>query len=273
MTRVATRVGRQHQSAGWQARRAGDEPTSEDRRAKIEPTASIAPAPAEFLAVNELCWPLEISVRIQRHIDVTFLRNHAHATWACDFLPVTGLLFRPVHAFFVVALGSRRVVHVGVTRHPTDAWVAQQLREATRFEQRPRSLVRDRDSKYGSAFARVAAASSITELRTAYRAPRQNATCERFLGSVRRECPPAARAPRVRGVFQPRPAAPGDSAARPWRRGGIPGACWRCGHRAGVPGARWSPPRVPASRVAQTDRRSVQHTPFARRSASRPRLD
>ena len=34
----------------------------------------------------------------------------------------------------------------------------------------------------------VAAATGITELRTAYRAPRQNATCERFLGSVRREC-------------------------------------------------------------------------------------
>jgi len=28
----------------------------------------------------------------------------------------------------------------------------------------------------------------ITELRTAYRAPRQNAACKRFLGSVRREC-------------------------------------------------------------------------------------
>ena len=86
MTRAATRVGRQHRSAGWQARRAGDEPTSEDRRAKIEPTASIAPAPAELLAVNELCWPLEISVRIQRHIDVlsgsATLRQRA--TGVCD---------------------------------------------------------------------------------------------------------------------------------------------------------------------------------------------
>jgi putative transposase len=50
----------------------------------------------------------------------TFLRNHAHDVWACDYLPVTDLLFRPVYAFFVVALGSRRVVHLGVTRHPTD---------------------------------------------------------------------------------------------------------------------------------------------------------
>ncbi len=122
------------------------------------------------------------------HTWATFLRNHAPDIWTCDFLPVTDALFRPLYVFVVIALGSRRVVHVGVTRHPTDAWVAQQLREATPFGQHPRSLVRDRDSKYGPAFARVAAASDITELRTAYRAPRQNATCERFLGSVRREC-------------------------------------------------------------------------------------
>ena len=42
--------------------------------------------------------------------------------------------------------------------------------------------------RYGPAFARVAAATGIAELRTAYRAPRQNATCERFLGGVRRDC-------------------------------------------------------------------------------------
>jgi len=118
----------------------------------------------------------------------TFLRNHADDVWACDFLPVTDLLFRPLVAFCIIALKSRRVVHVGVTRHPTDAWVAQQLREATPFEQRPKYLVRDNDRKYGHAFTRVAEASGIEELRTAFRAPKQNALCERFLGSVRREC-------------------------------------------------------------------------------------
>ena len=80
------------------------------------------------------------------------------------------------------------MAHVGVTRHPTDAWVAQQLREATPFDQRPAYLLRDNDSKYGGAFSRVAAASGIEERRTAYRAPKGNAICERFLGSVRREC-------------------------------------------------------------------------------------
>ncbi len=75
-----------------------------------------------------------------------------------------------------------------MTRHPTDAGVAQQLREATPFNQRPRILIRDNDRKYGHCFAQVAAASGIRVLRTPVRAPRANAVCERFLGSVRREC-------------------------------------------------------------------------------------
>jgi transposase InsO family protein len=37
-------------------------------------------------------------------------------------------------------------------------------------------------------FDRLATASGIRVLRTPVRAPRANATCERFLGSVRREC-------------------------------------------------------------------------------------
>jgi hypothetical protein len=61
----------------------------------------------------------------------TLLRNHAHETWACDFLQTYDLLFRPIFAFFLIQLGSRRVVHVGVTRSPSSAWVAQRLREAT----------------------------------------------------------------------------------------------------------------------------------------------
>jgi len=79
-------------------------------------------------------------------------------------------------------------VHLGVTRHPTDAWVAPQLRVATPFDQRPRYFIIDNDSKYGPAFSRVAATSGIEEVRTAYRAPKENAICERFHPSVRRAC-------------------------------------------------------------------------------------
>jgi putative transposase len=117
-----------------------------------------------------------------------FLKNHAKGIWACDFLPAIDLSFRPLYLFFVVELSSRRVVHFGVTRHPSDAWVAQQLREATAFGQAPRFLIRDRDRKYGDTFMRVAQGSRIEILKTPYRAPKANAICERFLGSVRREC-------------------------------------------------------------------------------------
>ena len=103
-------------------------------------------------------------------------------------LQVTDLFFRSLFAFFIIDLHSRRVIHVGVTRSPTDAWTAQQLREATPFGQGPKYLIRDRDSKFGSCFARIAATSSIKTLKTPYHTPRANAICERFLGSVRREC-------------------------------------------------------------------------------------
>jgi len=101
---------------------------------------------------------------------------------------LTDLFFRSLFAFFNTLLHSRRVIHVGVTRSPTDAWSAQQLREATPYGQGPKYLIRDRDSKFGPSFARVAATSGIKILKTPYHTPRANAICERYLGSVRREC-------------------------------------------------------------------------------------
>jgi hypothetical protein len=54
----------------------------------------------------------------------TFLRNHADVTWCCDFVQRYDVFFRPVFAFFIVHLGSRRVVHVATTRSPTQRWTA-----------------------------------------------------------------------------------------------------------------------------------------------------
>jgi putative transposase len=118
----------------------------------------------------------------------TFLRTHAAQIWSCDFIQVTDLFFRPLFAFFLIELKSRKVIHVGVTRSPTDLWVAQQLREATPYGQAPNYLICDNDSKFGSCFARVAATSGIKILKTPYHAPRANAICERFMRSVRKEC-------------------------------------------------------------------------------------
>src|SRR5881392_978469 len=124
----------------------------------------------------------------QRQTWATFLRTHAANIWACDFLQVTDLFFRPLFAFFIVELKSRKVIHVGVTRSPTDRWVAQQLREATPYGQVPKYLIRDNDCKFGPCFARVATTSAIEILKTPSHAPRANAVCERFMRSVRQEC-------------------------------------------------------------------------------------
>jgi putative transposase len=99
----------------------------------------------------------------------TCLRNHAKDVWACDFLQVTDLFFRPLFAFFIIELQSRKVIHVNVTRAPSDPWVAQQLREATPYGQTSKYLIRDNDRTFGPHFARVASTSGINILRTPYR--------------------------------------------------------------------------------------------------------
>jgi putative transposase len=116
----------------------------------------------------------------------TFVRNHATDIWACDFVQTYDVFFRTIFVFVIIELGSRQVVHVNVTRSPSDAWVAQQLREATPFGEHPVYLIRDNDRKFGEHFANVAA--EIEVLRIPIRAPRANAYCERFIGSMRREC-------------------------------------------------------------------------------------
>ncbi|HEX4448378.1 MAG TPA: integrase core domain-containing protein [Polyangiaceae bacterium] len=118
----------------------------------------------------------------------TFLRNHAHEIWACDFLQAYDVFFRPIFAFVFIELATRKVTLAATTRFPSQAWVTQQLRSATLCGVAPRFLIRDRDHKFGTAFDALARAIGIQVVRTAVRAPNMNAICERFLGSLRREC-------------------------------------------------------------------------------------
>lgn len=118
----------------------------------------------------------------------TFLANHASEIWACDFVQTYDLFLRTVFVYFIVELGSRKVMHYGVTGSPSDVWVAQQVREATPYAEGPRFLIRDNDDKYGRCFARVTEDRQIEVLKTPVAASQANSICERFIGSVRREC-------------------------------------------------------------------------------------
>ena len=107
---------------------------------------------------------------------------------ACDFSTVQTLTFRTLHVFFVIAHDRRTLVYWNVTRHPTAAWVWQQIREATPWGQHPRFLIRDRDAKFGGDFIPRARRIGIETIRTPFRAPQANAIAERVVGTLRREC-------------------------------------------------------------------------------------
>src|SRR5690606_7714257 len=83
---------------------------------------------------------------------------------------------------------NTKEVHIAVTRQPSERWTAQQLRNTTTFCAGPAFIIRDNDNKFGIELDRVAEGAGSRVLKTAIHAPLMNATCERFLGSVRREC-------------------------------------------------------------------------------------
>ncbi|MBI3392089.1 MAG: transposase [Nitrospirae bacterium] len=118
----------------------------------------------------------------------SFVRNHAKAIIACDFLVSVTASFRTLYVLVVIEVESRRIVHCGVTSNPTAGWTTQRLREAIPWEHPYRFLIHDRDSIFSEALDRSVANMGIRVLKTPVRAPKANAFCERVIGTVRREC-------------------------------------------------------------------------------------
>jgi transposase InsO family protein len=107
----------------------------------------------------------------------------------------------------IMAVDTRRIVHVAVTRHPTLDWVKQQIREATPFGTVPRFLIHDNDGIFGQlgrcAFPRprtpgrsfrctldawLDGALGIEGLPIPFGAPNANPHIERFWRTLREEC-------------------------------------------------------------------------------------
>jgi transposase InsO family protein len=117
-----------------------------------------------------------------------FILNHMKETAAVDFLVVFTVTFQLLYAMVVISHSRRRIIHFGVTEFPTQEWASDQMRQAFLRYPKPKFLVRDRDSIYGSKFRGCLKEMKIKELVTMRHSPRQNIYAERVIGSIKREC-------------------------------------------------------------------------------------
>jgi transposase InsO family protein len=121
-----------------------------------------------------------------------FLRAHAEGLLACDVFAVETVRLQVLSVLFFLEVQTRRVFVAGCTARPTAAWVTQQARDGcwdlAHAGAHPTVLLRDRDTKFGPAFDAVFATQSVRVVRTPVRTPQANASAERWVGTIRREC-------------------------------------------------------------------------------------
>ncbi|HEY6272290.1 MAG TPA: hypothetical protein VIX19_09885 [Terriglobales bacterium] len=79
-----------------------------------------------------------------------FVRNHAQAILACDFLVTVTASFQMLYVFVIMELGTRRIAHCNLTADPSAEWTLQQFRGVISRDQAYRFLIHDRDRIFSS---------------------------------------------------------------------------------------------------------------------------
>ncbi|MGH9105312.1 MAG: integrase core domain-containing protein [Acidimicrobiales bacterium] len=121
-----------------------------------------------------------------------FLRAQAKGMMACDFFSVGTVLLRHLYVLVLIDLGTRLLRVAGITADPVAGWATQQARDLSiELSERTtpvKSLIRDRDGKFPRSFDELFCADGARTVKSPVRAPRADATCERVIGTPRREC-------------------------------------------------------------------------------------
>jgi hypothetical protein len=94
-----------------------------------------------------------------------------------------------LYCFLVIEHVRRKILQFNVTRHSSADWVVQQLRNAFPEAGSYRYVIMDRDTKFDDSGITFLQATGLTAKRTSVRAPWQNGTAERWIGSCRGELP------------------------------------------------------------------------------------
>ena len=118
----------------------------------------------------------------------TFVRNHAKVIVACDFLTVVTVTFKTLYVLVIIELGTRKLLHINVTDHPTADWTRHQLREAIPSDHTYKYLIHDRDRIFSTDLDKSIRKLGLRVLKTSYKSPLANCFCERVIGTLRREC-------------------------------------------------------------------------------------
>jgi transposase InsO family protein len=120
-----------------------------------------------------------------------FLRSQADALLACDFFETVTLTGTRLYVFAVIEHVGRRIRILGVTAHPSAAWVVQAARNLVMDLEdagcRARFLIRDRDGKFPQLFDAVLKDAGIEVVLSGIRMPRMNSIMERWVQTCRRE--------------------------------------------------------------------------------------
>ncbi|MEU1569086.1 integrase core domain-containing protein [Streptomyces mirabilis] len=120
-----------------------------------------------------------------------FLRGQAEAILACDFFEIRTLTGARLYVFAVIEHATRRIRVLGATAHPTAAWVVQSGRNLVMdledARARAKFMIRDRDSKFTTAFDAVLADAGIEVVLSGVRMPRMNSIMERWVQTCPRE--------------------------------------------------------------------------------------